>query len=91
MGKEYEDLSPAEKEGMDEDTYEGGENEASSYPGMPDDMEPEPKPKAKPKSPDRPYKKVSPDRPYKKMAKGGRVGGRGDGCCTKGKTKGRFV
>jgi len=27
----------------------------------------------------------------KKMAKGGKVGGRGDGCCTKGKTKGRYV
>jgi len=27
----------------------------------------------------------------KKMAKGGKVGNRGDGCCAKGKTKGRFV
>lgn len=27
----------------------------------------------------------------KKMAKGGKVGNRGDGCCVKGKTKGRFV
>ena len=76
MGKEYDDLSPEDKEA----TKQGGENEASSYPDMPDDMgpEPEPEPKAKPKSP-------------KKMAAGGKVGGRGDGCCTKGKTKGRFV
>jgi hypothetical protein len=87
VGKEYDDLSPEDKEA----TRQGGENEASSYPDMPDDMGPEPEPKAKPKSPDRPYKKVSPDRPYKKMAAGGKVGGRGDGCCTKGKTKGRFV
>lgn len=46
-----------------------------------------PKPPApKPKSPDRPYKKVSPDRPYKKMASGGSV--RGRGCETKGFGKG---
>lgn len=48
-----------------------------------------PKPKAKPKSPDRPYMPVSPDRPYKKMASGGSV--RGKGCETKGTGKGRFV
>jgi hypothetical protein len=78
--RKEEKVMPKKPEGMDQDTYEGGENEASSYPDMPDDMgpEPEPEPKAKPKSP-------------KKMAKGGRVGGRGDGCCTKGKTKGRYV
>jgi len=81
------DLSPAE--------IEGGENEATEARNLfgPDEPEPEAKPKLK-TSPDRPYKKVSPDRPYKKMAKGGMVKSskrRGDGCCTKGKTKGRFV
>jgi hypothetical protein len=29
-------------------------------------------------------------KPVKKMAKGGKVT-RGDGCCTKGKTKGRMI
>lgn len=74
------------------DEIEGGENEATEAENLGLFDEPEPKPKAeKPKtSPDRPYKKVSPDKPYKKMAKGGKVG-RGDGCCTKGHTKGRMV
>ena len=29
--------------------------------------------------------------PVKKMAKGGKVGRRGDGCCIKGHTKGKMV
>ena len=29
--------------------------------------------------------------PVKKMAKGGKVGRRGDGCCQRGHTKGRVV
>ena len=90
---------PKKPEGMDQDTYEGGENEASSYPDMPDDMGPEPKSKAKPKAKPKAKKEIGSGefvipanvRAKDKMAKGGKVGGRGDGCCTKGKTKGRYV
>ena len=66
----------------------GGKSEAEAGKVLKED---EPKAaapaKPKPKSPDRPYKKVSPDRPYKKMASGGYVS-KADGCCSKGKTKG---
>lgn len=75
---------------LTEDEIAGGESEAEASKTL---KEAEPKAaapaKPKPKSPDRPYKKVSPDRPYRKMAKGGKV--RGDGCCTKGHTKGRMI
>lgn len=102
---------------LTEDEIAGGESEAEASKVL---KETEPKAAApKPKSPDRPYKKVSPDRPYKKMssdefvvpasatsnrlAKGGKISGyakggkvkvskvRGDGCCTKGHTKGRMI
>ena len=85
---------PKKPEGMDQDTYEGGENEASSYPDMPDDMEPESEPKAKPKA-----KKEIGDgesvvpanvRAKDKMAFGGYVS-KADGCVQSGKTKGRHV
>lgn len=69
------------------DEIAGGESEAEASKAL---KETEPKAaapaKPKPKSPDRPYKKVSPDRPYKKMASGGAV--RGRGCETKGFGKG---
>jgi hypothetical protein len=95
MPKNYYDMTPEERKKADKEADEGGYNEATEADNLfgPDEPEPEAKPKPK-TSPDRPYKKVSPDRPYKKMAKGGKVKaakGRGDGCCVKGKTKGRFV
>jgi len=82
-------MTPEEKDAADREAEEGGYNEASEAYNLGLADMPPPKPKAK-APPDRPYKKMSPDRPYKKMAKGGMVT-RGDGCCTKGKTKGRFV
>jgi hypothetical protein len=48
-------------------------------------------------TPDEPTSYMSPDGrtggmgPLKKMAKGGSASKRADGCCAKGKTKGRFV
>jgi hypothetical protein len=80
--KNEEEVMPKKPEGMDQDTYEGGENEASSYPGMPD--KPAPKPKAPAPKPKAPAPKP------KKMASGGYVS-KADGCVQSGKTKGRFV
>ncbi|MFO0003509.1 MAG: hypothetical protein ACK559_20500 [bacterium] len=66
---------------LTEDEIAGGESEAEASKVL---KETEPKAAApKPKAP--PPKKVPP----KKMAKGGKV--RGDGCCTKGHTKGRMI
>lgn len=84
---------PERKSQAEYDEEAGGYNEASEAYNLGLTDKPPAKPTSpaasKPSSPDRPYKKVSPDRPYKKMAKGGKV--RGDGCCVKGKTKGRMV
>jgi hypothetical protein len=87
-------MTPEERKKADREADEGGYNEASeAYNlGLTDRPPPRPAPatpKPKPKSPDRPYKPVSPDRPYKKMASGGYVS-KADGCCSKGKTKGKF-
>ena len=93
MPKSYSQMTPEEKKRADRDTNEGGWGEANTGRELHrEDTPAPPKPKAatpKPKSPDRPYKKVSPDRPYKKMAKGGSV--RGKGCEVKGSGRGRFV
>ncbi len=94
MPKSYSEMTPEERKKADREADEGGYNEASeAYNlGLTDRPPPRPAPatpKPKPKSPDRPYKPVSPDRPYKKMASGGYVS-KADGCCSKGKTKGKF-
>jgi hypothetical protein len=40
---------------------------------------------------DKDFEKYSKERPDQKYAKGGSASSRADGCCSKGKTKGRFV
>ena len=40
---------------------------------------------------DKDFEKYSKERPSQKYAKGGSASSRADGCCSKGKTKGRFV
>lgn len=68
---------------VDKDTAEGGYNEASEAYNLGLTTTPPPKPKPaapKPKTASAP----------KKMAAGGYVG-KADGCCTRGKTKVRFV
>ena len=69
---------PEKKSQADYDEEAGGYNEASEAYNLGLTKTPPPKPKAPP-----------PKAPPKKMAKGGKV--RGDGCCTKGHTKGRMV
>ena len=48
--------------------------------------------KDEPGMPEQPGSRIRVDgKPVKKMASGGSASSRADGCCTKGKTKGRFV
>ena len=80
MPKSYSEMTPEEKKKADKEADEGGYNEATEAYNLGLTDRPPPKPKAPP---------PKPKAPPVKMAKGGTV--RGDGCCTKGKTKGRFV
>jgi hypothetical protein len=75
-------MTPEEKKQADADEAAGGYNEASeAYNlGLAD------KPPQRPSTPKPPPPKPKAP-PVKKMASGGAVT-RGDGCCTKGKTKG---
>lgn len=75
---------PERKSQADYDEEAGGYNEASEAYNLGLTDTPPPKPKAPPPKP------KTTDKPEKKMAKGGMVR-RGDGCCIKGKTKGRMV
>jgi hypothetical protein len=48
--------------------------------------------KGEPNMPEQPGSGIRVDgKPVKKMASGGSASSRADGCCSKGKTKGRFV
>jgi hypothetical protein len=48
--------------------------------------------KDEPGMPEQPGSRIRVDgKPVKKMASGGSASSRADGCCSKGKTKGRFV
>jgi len=72
----YDDLEKNKEAPKDIDGASAGRKFKKDEPGMPE----------------QPGSRIRVDgKPVKKMAKGGSASSRADGCCTKGKTKGRFV
>jgi hypothetical protein len=72
----YDDLEKNKEAPKEPDSASAGRKFRKDEPGMPE----------------QPGSRIRVDgKPVKKMASGGSASSRADGCCTKGKTKGRFV
>jgi hypothetical protein len=75
----YDDLEKNKEAPKEPDDASAGRKFKKDEPGMPE------QPGSRIRVDDKPVK------PAKKMASGGTASSRADGCCSKGKTKGRFV
>ena len=75
----YDDLEKNKEAPKEPDDASAGRKFKKDEPGMPE------QPGSRIRVDGKPVK------PEKKMASGGSASSRADGCCTKGKTKGRFV